>query len=108
MFAFLRKVGYTALYQVGKRCYIMYGPLALCNGDGDRAPRFGLAQADVNWRESGKSASSARRGMMDVGGLEGGMRVLRMALGKVLKESGELARVKAQWEAGEDICLRYS
>jgi hypothetical protein len=110
MFTFLKKVGYTALYQVGKRCYIMYGPLALCNGDGDRAPRFGLVQADVDWRESAKSPSSARRGkvIVEVGGLGGGMRVLRMASEKGLKESGELPRVKARWEAGEDICLRYS
>ena len=67
-------------------------------------------QTDVNWRESAKFASSARRGkvIMEVGGLEGGMRVLRMASEKGLKESGELPRVKTRWEAGEDICLRYS
>ena len=88
----------------------MYGPLALCNCEGDIAPRFGQVQADVNWRDSAKSASSARRGkvVMDVGGLEGGMRVLRMASEKGLKESGEMVRVKARWEAGEDICWRYS
>jgi len=81
MFDVLRKVGYTALYQGGKRYYIMYGPLALCNGDEDRAPRFGLVQAVVNWRDSAKSPASARRGkvIMDVGGLDGGMRVLRMS-----------------------------
>ena len=110
MFDGLRRLGYTALYQSGKRGYIMYGPLALCNGDGDRAPRFGQVQADVDWRESAKSASSARRGKVsiDVGGLDGGMRVLRMASEKGMKDGGEQSRVKARWEAGEDILLRYS
>ena len=66
----------------------MYGPLALCNGDGalcngdgSRAPRFGLVQAVMNRRDSAKSPASARRGevIMDVGGLDGGMRLLRMS-----------------------------
>jgi len=87
----------------------MYGPLALCNADEDRAPRVGLVQAVVNWRDSARSPGSARRGkVINVGGLDGGVRVLRMSSERGMNGSGELSRVKARWEVGEDILLRYS